>query len=98
MSDYFKSYLDNIPPNRAKRLTENKNAFLKAQHKAKITNKYKMPTFEMNDNWVCLGNQKHYISIYFCQESLIQNIIKNLIRRCPTMLMATHFLEICAPQ
>ena len=28
--------------------------------------KYKMPTFERQNNWVALANQKNYISLYTC--------------------------------
>lgn len=33
--------------------------------------KYKMPTFEREGYWVAVANQKHYVSVYTCQEDHI---------------------------
>ena len=40
---------------------------------AKISMKYKMPTFEIGQNWVALANQKHYISVYTCAHEHISS-------------------------
>lgn len=33
---------------------------------ATMTLEYKMPTFRLGDNWLAVGNQKNYCSVYTC--------------------------------
>ena len=35
-----------------------------------------MPTYEKGINWAAVGNQKNYVSVYFCSEDMIKNIKK----------------------
>jgi uncharacterized protein YdhG (YjbR/CyaY superfamily) len=44
---------------------------------AEISMKFKMPTFEIGDNWVAVGNRKNYISLYTCMEEHIAPYIEN---------------------
>lgn len=39
---------------------------------AQASMRYKMPTFEREDHWIAVANQKHYISVYTCQEAHIE--------------------------
>lgn len=39
---------------------------------AEASMKYKMPTFERAGHWVAVANQKHYVSLYTCQEEYIE--------------------------
>ena len=43
---------------------------------ARISMKYKMPTFETGRNWVAVGNQKYYVSLYTCSEEHIAPYIE----------------------
>lgn len=62
----IEEYLDCIPQNRKERFSLVFNAIIKEFPKADISMTYKMPTFKLNDNWLALGNQKNYISLYTC--------------------------------
>jgi RimJ/RimL family protein N-acetyltransferase/uncharacterized protein YdhG (YjbR/CyaY superfamily) len=70
----FTNYTKNIPSPRLERFLRLKESFVKSVKGVSVTMKYKMPTFEKNGNWVCLGNQKNYISVYFRSEELIKAI------------------------
>ena len=74
MNAYFESYLSDLPSHRRERIIEILKAFIKAQPEAITSLKYKMPTFENGPNWASVGNQKLYISVYFCNEEIIKNI------------------------
>lgn len=50
---------------------------------ARISMKYKMPTFEIGDNWVAVGNRKSYVSLYTCSEKHISPYVeKHPATRC----------------
>lgn len=36
-----------------------------------VSMEYNMPTFRVGENWFCVGNQKHYCSVYTCSPELI---------------------------
>ncbi|THB75043.1 MAG: DUF1801 domain-containing protein [Desulfobulbaceae bacterium] len=74
MIDIFADYLKELPASRQKRIIAIVHEFIKSQPDAEMSLKYKMPTFEIGPNWASVGNQKHYISIYFCNEKIIENI------------------------
>lgn len=67
-------YLSELPAHRKKRIDQIRQAFHAAFENSVETLKYRMPTFENDKNWVSVGNQKNYISVYFCSETLIENI------------------------
>ena len=70
----IKTYLADLPAIRKERLERIREAFLNAVESIEETMRYKMPTYQKGPNWAALGNQKHYISIYFCSPELIANI------------------------
>ncbi len=70
----FETYLSDLSDFRKERVVKILDAFKKAAPKATSSLKYKMPTFENGTNWASVGNQKHYISVYFCNEEIIENI------------------------
>lgn len=60
------TYLATIPDERIKRFNELR-ALIKALYpQARETMRYKMPTYEYQNAWLALANQKHYISLYTC--------------------------------
>ncbi len=67
-------YIASLPDNRKQRMIEIREIIRKNFPEVTESMKYKMPTFEYSGNWVAAASQKHYLSIYFCQESLIMNI------------------------
>lgn len=71
------SYFETLPAFRRIRLEALKAQFEKAVPDARLTMRYKMPTFERGKHWACLGNQKHAISVYFCSEEIIAPVIAN---------------------
>lgn len=77
MSRSPQEYFDSLPPIRRKRLVDLKTRFQREVPDAKLTMRYKMPTFEWGDHWACLGNQKHHISVYFCSEEIIAPVVGN---------------------
>ena len=59
-------YINSVPKHRLDRFNELINNFRKWYPDAELTMKYKMPTFEIGDNWLAVANQKSYISVYTC--------------------------------
>jgi len=74
MGKLLEDYYANLPDNRRVKILDIRTKFVNAVDGLKETMKYNMPTFEKGDNWVCVANQKNYISVYFCDEKLIEDI------------------------
>lgn len=74
MKSEIRKYLIGVPKLRKERYVALRNAFVESTPDVKETMKYRMPTFEKGPNWVAIGNQKNHLSVYFCSESLIENI------------------------
>ena len=74
MKKEIETYLSKMPLERRNRIETIRKAFMQAESGVQETMKYKMPTFEKQQNWVSIANQKNYISVYFCSEELIRNI------------------------
>ncbi len=70
----IQKYLSGLPEKRRERINSICEAFQIAGKSCAETMKYRMPTFENGKNWVSVGNQKNYISVYFCSAALIENI------------------------
>ncbi len=77
MSASPQEYFDSLPKVRRDRLVELKARFEQVVPVARLTMRYKMPTFEKGNHWACLGNQKHHISVYFCSEAIIAPVVAN---------------------
>lgn len=60
------SYIENLPKNRIKRFQAISSLIVKLFPNVEQSMKYKMPTFEVNEHWIALANQKNYLSIYTC--------------------------------
>lgn len=59
-------YLDAQPAPRARRLRELRDLIERLCPRARVSMKYRMPTFECEEGWVAIANQKHYVSLYTC--------------------------------
>ena len=59
-------YLSNIKDTRKTRFETIRLLILTLYPDAKESMRYKMPTYEHENGWVALANQKHYISLYTC--------------------------------
>ncbi len=70
-------YFDSLPLIRRDRLIDLKERLERAVPCAQRTMRYKTPTFERGNHWARLGNQKHRISIYFCSEAIIAQVVAN---------------------
>lgn len=59
-------YVANIPAQRIERFKAITALINLHFPKADLSMKYKMPTFEYENNWVAVANQKNYLSLYTC--------------------------------
>ena len=59
-------YISNVPENRSVYFNELLKNIKKWYPNAELTKKYKMPTFELDGNWIAIANQKSYVSVYTC--------------------------------
>jgi len=59
-------YLRDQPEPRARRLREIRALIERLYPEARMSMRYRMPTFEWNGGWVAVANQKHYVSLYTC--------------------------------
>ncbi len=41
-----------------------------------VSLEYNMPTFRLGEGWICVGNQKHYCSVYTCSSELIEPYVQ----------------------
>lgn len=60
------SYLDAIPPARRARFDAIRALIAELYPEASESMRYKMPTYEYEQGWIALANQKSYISVYTC--------------------------------
>jgi uncharacterized protein YdhG (YjbR/CyaY superfamily) len=70
-----KNYFDALPEGRKVRLVELREALLTSVKGLEESLKYKMPYYEKDGKFVALASQKNYVSVYFCSNELIENII-----------------------
>lgn len=62
----IEKYMADIPPHRFSRFNAIFTLITQHYPTANISLKYKMPTFELNNRWIAIANQKSYISVYTC--------------------------------
>ncbi len=67
----IETYLDSLPSDRRQLVTTLSNCILTLFPDADVSMRYKMPTFDTDDGWLSVANQKHYVSLYTCHESYI---------------------------
>ena len=60
------SYLDAIPEPRRARARRLHDMILEQYPRARVDLQYRMPTYHVDQGWVALANQKHYLSLYTC--------------------------------
>ena len=61
-------YIENVQENRRERFDGIMALIGRMYPKAELSMKYRMPTWELDDGWIALANQKQYISVYTCGE------------------------------
>lgn len=66
-------YLKNVPPERLNVLF---SRIRKRFPEATLSLRYRMPTFELGDAWIAVGNQKSYLSVYTCERAHIEPYLK----------------------
>lgn len=69
-------YIDKVPLDRRERILELIWHIKKWFPDTVVTMKYKMPTIEIDGNWVAVANQKNYISLYTCSQDHIAPYIE----------------------
>ena len=75
VADYFRSQ----PHDRRKVLDALHAMVLRLYPRAHVDLRYKMPTYHVDDGWVAIANQKHYVSLYTCG----YHHIARFKQRCP---------------
>lgn len=79
------SYLKQIPQPRRERFDAIRGLIAGLYPRARESMRYKMPTFELDDGWIAIANQKRYISVYTCSAEHIAGFK----RRHPTIKTGT---------
>ena len=85
MMDECLTYIDALPVSRRQRVLSIIQAIEAAYPAVQPSLKYKMPTFELGHNWIAVGNQKRYISVYTCAAVHLVEFK----RRCPHIKTGT---------
>ena len=66
MSKEVREYLAAVPEDRKRIVTKLHELIIGLYPNAEVDMSYKMPTYTVNNGWVALANQKHYVSLYTC--------------------------------
>lgn len=66
-------YVDQLPAIRQQRIIELDSLVRTLFPEAKQTMRYKMPTYELGDQWFAIASQKNYVSVYTCDASMIED-------------------------
>lgn len=70
-------YTSPLPSQRSERLQSLHQFIVERYPQAQLSLKYKMPTYEVENGWVAIANQKNYVSLYTCAREHIQPYIDN---------------------
>lgn len=76
MNEDITRYLDGLPDKRRGKLLHIHDLITSNFPDVVQSTKYKMPTYELGDNWISMGNQKSYISVYTCSHEIIESYLK----------------------
>ena len=76
MNKAIHDYLAALPELRRQRLTHIHERITALVPAVVQSMKYKMPTYELGDHWLSIGNQKAHISVYTCKPELIAPYLK----------------------
>jgi uncharacterized protein YdhG (YjbR/CyaY superfamily) len=69
-------YMAKVPPARRGRVEGIMGRIRSWFPEARITIRYRIPTFVIGRNWVSVANQKGYVSVYTCSEEHIAPYIE----------------------
>lgn len=70
------AYFLAAPPERAERLCILGERIVGRFPGARISMRYRMPTFEIGVSWIAIANQKSYVSVYTCARHHIESYLK----------------------
>jgi len=79
MSKAVAEYLHSVPQERQTFLLALHDMVLRLYPQASVDMQYKMPTYHVDEGWVAIANQKHYVSLYTCG----YHHIEDFKQRCP---------------
>ncbi|WP_170833133.1 DUF1801 domain-containing protein [Microbulbifer marinus] len=65
-----------LPPQRSERIQALHQFIVKHFPQARLSSKYKIPTYELDNGWVAVASQKNYVSLYTCAREHIHPKIK----------------------
>ena len=81
MSNAIADYLASLPPERRTLLGALHEMVLRLHPQARVDMQYEMPTYHVDEGWVAIANQKHYVSLYTCGT----HDIEQFKQRCPAI-------------
>lgn len=73
MSSDVEAYFESAQPNRKEKMLQLRGVILEHFPLAKESMAYKMPTYEFENGWVAIANQKNYVSLYTCGEMHLES-------------------------
>lgn len=59
-------YFEEIPESRKRHVRRLHSLVMERFPDARLTMKYRMPTYSHGEGWVAIANQKNYVSLYTC--------------------------------
>ncbi|XDD50747.1 DUF1801 domain-containing protein [Leptospira sp. WS92.C1] len=90
MSSEIHNYIESQTEIRKKRLLSLRTWIVDSFPEIQESMKYRMPTYQLEENWIAFASQKNYISIYLCDA----NFLKDLKRKFPTLITGKACLNI----
>lgn len=66
MNPEVKAYFSAVPDSRRAKIDALHKTIIDLFPEIHIDMKYKMPTYQLEDGWVAIANQKNYVSLYTC--------------------------------
>lgn len=77
MDKAVEQYFEAVSEQRKDRLNSLHQLITSLFPQATVDMKYKMPTYQYDDGWVAIANQKNYISLYTCGYHHIEGFKKS---------------------
>ncbi|AOP32950.1 hypothetical protein A0128_03145 [Leptospira tipperaryensis] len=90
MSSEIYHYIDSQSSIRKERLLSLRTWLIDTFPGIQESMKYKMPTYQLDENWISFASQKNHISIYLCRP----DSLKELKKKFPTLLFGKACLNV----
>ena len=71
-------YFANLPADRIEAMGVVRNVIKEVFPEAEETMMYKMPTYMVNDDYISINSQKHYMAIYVCYSEVVEKYAEEL--------------------